>query len=147
MTIEHALIGAAIISNGGTLAESPVKPNEFHEYALQNLWETILKQAQENKSCDALTLVSLLPKQAELIYDCVDACYSVDLAPVHAAEVKNKALARRVKDLGHQLIERKDTAQELIDYAFFSGQHHLLPGLIDLQIERLAHLDNTRSGN
>ena len=37
--------------------------------------------------------------------------------------------------------------QELIDYAFFSGQHHLLPGLIDLQIERLAHLDNTRSGN
>jgi replicative DNA helicase len=117
MTIEHALIGAAIISNGGTLAESPVKPNEFHEYALQNLWETILKQAQENKSCDALTLVSLLPKQAELIYDCVDACYSVDLAPVHAAEVKNKALARRVKDLGHQLIERKDTAQELIDYA------------------------------
>jgi hypothetical protein len=37
--------------------------------------------------------------------------------------------------------------QELIDYAFFSGQHHLLPGLIALQKERLHHLDNTRSGN
>lgn len=37
--------------------------------------------------------------------------------------------------------------QELIDYAFFSGQHHMLPGLIALQKERLAHLDNTRSGN
>jgi hypothetical protein len=37
--------------------------------------------------------------------------------------------------------------QELIDYTFFSGQHHLLPGLIDLQTERLRHLDNTRSGN
>lgn len=37
--------------------------------------------------------------------------------------------------------------QELIDYAFFSGQHHMLPGLIALQKERLLHLDNTRSGN
>jgi hypothetical protein len=37
--------------------------------------------------------------------------------------------------------------QELIDYAFFSGQHYLLPGLIALQKERLVHLDNTRSGN
>jgi len=37
--------------------------------------------------------------------------------------------------------------QELIDFMFFSGQHHYLPGLIDLQKERLRHLDNTRSGN
>ena len=37
--------------------------------------------------------------------------------------------------------------QALIDYAFFSGQHYLLPGLIALQKERLARFDNTRSGN
>lgn len=37
--------------------------------------------------------------------------------------------------------------QALIDYTFITGQHELLPGLIQLQKERLARFDNTRSGD
>lgn len=117
MDIELALIGAAIVSNGGIVDEANVAAEDFFEYAHQQLWSTILKQVAKNDLCDTLTLIKLLPKQAELIYGCVDACYSVELAIGYAKQVKDAALARRIKDLGRKLVESSVDPNELIDFA------------------------------
>jgi len=117
MTIEHAVIGGAIISNGATIDETPLQPNEFHEWALQNLWNLILDRRTKNKTIDALSLIEKEPNFAELIYACVDACYSLDLIPAYSLQVRENALGRRVKELAATLVNSKDDPKELVDYA------------------------------
>jgi replicative DNA helicase len=117
MTIEHAVIGGAIISNGQTIDELPLLPTEFHEWALQDLWTLILDRVSKNKSVDALSLIEKNPKLADVIHACVSACYSLDLIPAYVLQVKENAMGRRVKELAHKIVDSVDEPMELIDFA------------------------------
>jgi len=109
------------VSNGGIVDEVAVSADDFYEYSHQMLWKTILGQVSKGELCDTLTLLRLLPSQAELIYAAVDACYSVDLAVGYGKQVKDAALARRIKDLGHKLVAADTDPNDLIDYAQADG--------------------------
>ena len=117
MTIEHAVIGGAIITNGQTIDDIPLLPNEFHEWVLQDLWTLILDRISKNKSVDALSLIEKNPKLADVIHSCVSACYSIDLLPAYVLQVKENALGRRVKELAHKIVDSVDEPMELIDFA------------------------------
>jgi replicative DNA helicase len=156
LTFEQAIIGAVIISNGKLLDDFNLQPKDFFEYEHQRLWSQLLANKKDNESCDAVTLIHQLPANGDLIWDCVDACYSVELATGHAKQIKSAANERKLKDTAERVLYNEQSLPSAIKLlsdtlTSFEGSGQNLFRTIGDDLEtHLEHLDkpntNARSG-
>jgi len=100
-----AVIGAAVISEGAVVSEVNLRVAEFESYAGQRVWQEIGRRLKSGERVDLPTLNAALPKDAIFILDCVDACYSVDLAVSYADLVRDAARNRRLKEMAAILLD------------------------------------------
>jgi replicative DNA helicase len=113
---EQAVIGAAIITNGKLLDDFNLLPQDFYEFEHQKLWSQLLANKQDNIACDAITLISKLPNAGETIWDCVDACYSVDLATDHAKQIKLAANHRKLRETAEVILTAEQSLPETVKF-------------------------------
>jgi len=156
LTFEQAVIGAVIISNGKLLDDFNLQPKDFYEYEHQRLWSQLLANKKDNESCDALTLIHQLPSNGDLIWDCVDACYSVELATGHAKQIKSAANERKLKDTAERVLYNEQSLPSAIKLlndtltSFEGSGQNLFTTIGDDLETHLEHLDkpntNARSG-
>jgi replicative DNA helicase len=111
---EQSVIGAVIISNGKLLDDFNLSSKDFYEYEHQRLWSQLLANKKSDLACDAVTLISDLPADAEIIWDCVDACYSVELAGDHAKQIKSAANERKLKDTAENVLHSQQSLPDAI---------------------------------
>jgi len=111
---EKSVIGAVIISNGKLLDDFNLLTQDFFEYEHQRLWSQLLANKNNDSPCDAVTLISNLPADAEIIWDCVDACYSVELATGHAKQIKSAANERKLKDTAERVLYNEQSLPSAI---------------------------------
>ena len=113
---EQAVIGAAIISNGKLLDDYNLQPQDFYEYEHQRLWSQLTKNKREDVGCDAITLISQLPADSETIWNCVEACYSVELATDHAKQIKASANKRKIKESAERILVVDESLPDTIKF-------------------------------
>jgi len=111
---ERSVIGAALISNGKLLDDFNLLPQDFYEYEHQKLWAQLSANKQNNEACDPITLISKLPNEANLIWDCIDACYSVDVATDHAKQIKSAANHRRLLETAETILQTETNLPDTI---------------------------------
>ena len=111
---ERAVIGATLITNGKLLDDIQLETPDFYEYEHQRLWKQIVENKRNNTDCDILTLISQLPKDANLIWDCVDACYSVEYAIGHAKQIKQAANQRKLKESAEKILTQDQPLTDAI---------------------------------
>jgi len=114
LIIERAVIGAALISNGKLLDDFNLAAQDFYEYEHQRLWSQLTKNKQDDYACDAVTLISQMPADGNLIWDCVDACYSTDYATEHAKQIKSAANQRKLKESAEKILVDDQSLPEAI---------------------------------
>jgi replicative DNA helicase len=113
---EKAVVGAAIISNGKLLDDFNLLPQDFYEFEHQRLFAQLLSNKENNIACDAVTLISKLPNDAELIWDCVDSCYSIELATNHAKQIKLAANQRKLRETAEVILTSEQTLPETVKF-------------------------------
>ena len=113
---ERSVIGAALISNGKLLDDFNLMPQDFYEFEHQKLWATLTSNKQNDEACDPITLISKLPNEAELIWDCVDACYAVELATDHAKQIKASANHRRLRETAEVILTSEQSLPETVKF-------------------------------
>ena len=111
---ERSVIGATIISNGKILDDFNLQPQDFYEYEHQRLWSQLLANKRSDSACDAVTLISQLPADGNLIWDCVDACYTVELAYNHAKQLKSAANERKLKETAENVLHNQQSLPDAI---------------------------------
>lgn len=116
LDLERSVIGATLLTNGKLIDELNLVVADFWEWSHQELWQVLTERFQQNKACDALSLISVLPNRADLIHDCLDACYQTSLATGQAAEIKELANQRRLKEAAELILQTsKPTAETIIE--------------------------------
>lgn len=105
MNNELAVVGAAIISEGVAFGEVNLRVADFESYGLQRVWAEIGRRLRSGEKVDLPTLNAVLKRDANLILDAVDACWSVDLAVSYAEQVRAAANARRLKEMAQLILD------------------------------------------
>lgn len=101
--LERSVIGATLLTNGKIIDELNLVVADFWEWSHQELWQIILDRFRQDKGLDSLTLLTTHPKHADLIHLCLDACYNTHFATAQAAEIKELANQRRLKEAAEKI--------------------------------------------
>ena len=112
--LERSVIGATLISNGQHLDEYGLIAADFYEYHHQTIWQRILDNKNTGLPCDPITLISQLPDKADLVWRCVDVCYSVESALGQAQQIKTAANKRRLLIVAEQALAVDQPLDEMV---------------------------------
>lgn len=108
MNIESALIGAVLLDSGRNLDELSVRPADFDDPRHVQIWTKFLQNHAEGKPCDSLSMISELPKLADVFHQATSDAQSPSSAAFYARKVYEASMRRQLKSAGYALVDLTD---------------------------------------
>lgn len=109
MNIELALIGSVILESGRNFDELNVRAHDFDDPRHVQIWNKLTENNAEGKPSDSLSLISELPKLADLIHQATSEAQSPSSAGFYARKVYEASMRRLVKSAGYSLVDVAET--------------------------------------
>ena len=120
MNIELAVVGAVLLDSGKNLDELNLRPSDFDDPRLTQVWSKFLENYSQGIPSDTLSMIAIFPKLADLFYQATSAAQSPASASFYAKKVFEASMRRQIKSTGYLLLDvsNGDNPEQLLELAY-----------------------------